>query len=161
MVISNSTPLINFGMIGKLNILKELFNQISIPNAVWREIVLGGREYPVSSLIKKADWIKRHSISNLELYRNLLREIDEGEAEVIVLAIENKAELVLLDEAEARDIAEYHGLNFSGTIGCLIEAKRVGIVSTIKPLLDKMINDAHYWIHDALYKNILIDNNEL
>ncbi|MBI5749618.1 MAG: DUF3368 domain-containing protein [Nitrospinae bacterium] len=148
-------------MIGKLGILKELFHQISMPNAVWREIVLEGKEYPVSSLIKKAEWIKKYSISNLELYRNLSREIDEGEAEVIVLAIEKKAELVLLDEVEARDIAEYHGLNFSGTIGCLIEAKRIGIVSAIKPMLDKMINDAHYWIHDDLYKNILIDNNEL
>ena len=161
-VICNSTILINFATIEEIDLLRKLFGSLIVPDAVWHELVLEDKDYKVSRIVKNAKWIRRESVlkSDNALYRTLSRELDAGEAEVIVLALEKKADLVLLDETEARDLAEFHGLNFIGSIGCLVEAKRSGLVSKIKPLLDKMIDNAQYWVSEELYKNVLMDNKE-
>jgi len=54
--------------------------------------------------------------------------IDYGEAEVIALALEKKTDLVLLDEKEAREVAERLGFRVLGTVGLLIWAKREGLI---------------------------------
>jgi hypothetical protein len=159
-IVSNSTPLINFAAVNEINILKELFKQILIPKAVWEEVVTRG--WPeTSNLIKKADWIVEEPISDLRLSKTLDRELDKGEAEAIVLAIEVSADLILLDELEARNIADIQGLNYMGSIGCLALAKRMGIIGEIKPLLDKMIHKARFWVNKELYNYVIIDNQEV
>ncbi|MCX7995953.1 MAG: DUF3368 domain-containing protein [candidate division WOR-3 bacterium] len=150
-VISNSSVLINFSMINRVEVLKILFREIIIPEAVWNEIVIEGKDYPTAKIVKSSDWIKRAKIKNRALFQALSREIDDGEAETIVLALEKNADIVLLDEIEARDIAAYYGLNYIGTIGCLIEAKERKLITSKKPILDEMINISHYWIDETLY----------
>jgi len=87
-------------------------------------------------------------------------ELDNGEAEAIALAIEKNAKLVLLDELAARNIAQFHSINFIGTIGCLVLVKRRGYIDSIKSLLDLIQTEGHFWISKKLYKRILIENNE-
>lgn len=123
-VVSNSTPLINFATINQLDLLRKLFGQIFIPQAVWDEVVIKGSRYESAILIKQAEWIKRKSIADKKFCSLLKQELDTGEAEAIVLAIELKADLILLDETEARSFAETLGLNFIGSIGCLVLSKR-------------------------------------
>jgi predicted nucleic acid-binding protein len=159
-IVSNSTPLINFATINEINILRELFKQILIPKAVWHEVVTTG--WPdTSENIEKSEWIVEGSISDLRLSRTLERELDKGEAEAIVLAIEVSADLILLDELEARNIADMQGLNYMGSIGCLALAKRIGLIDEIKPLLDKMIDKARFWVNKELYSYVLINNQEV
>jgi predicted nucleic acid-binding protein len=86
-------------------------------------------------------------------------ELDDGEAEVLVL--EKKASLLLLDETAARAIAESRRLPFTGSIGCLAEAKRLGIIPAVRPILDVMRTEARFWISENLYQRVLKDNNEL
>jgi len=64
--------------------------------------------------------------------------LSAGEIEAIVLAIERKAQLVLLDELESRAVAKHFRLNIMGSIGCLIEAKQRGIIPQIRSYLDCM-----------------------
>lgn len=159
-IVSNSTPLINFATINEINILRQLFKQILIPKAVWQEVVTSG--WPeTSNLIKKADWIVEEPISDFRLSKALDRELDKGEAEAIVLAIEVSADLILLDELEARNIAEIQGLNYMGSIGCLALAKKLGLIAKIKPSLDKMIDKARFWVNQELYNYVLLDNQEV
>ena len=70
---------------------------------------------------------------------NYLRtDLDRGEAEVLVLAEELHADWVLLDETKARLAAQLLGLRFTGTVGLLLLAKRVGKIAAIRPLLDEL-----------------------
>lgn len=148
-------------MTSEIEVLRKLFEEVTIPESVWREIVIEGKEYPTSRIIKNIRWIRVARISDKNLCHALLRDIDVGEAEAITLALEMKGDLILLDETEARDIAEYYGLNYIGTVGCLVEAKRRMIISKKKPLLNKMRNVARYWLDDELYMRILKDNKEI
>ena len=70
-------------------------------------------------------------------------------------------ELVLLDELAARNTAQFHNINFIGTIGCLVLAKRKGYIDLIKPILDSIKTRGNFWINNKLYKRILTENKEL
>lgn len=163
MIISNSTPLINFSAIQRLNILKQLFKKIYIPLAVQKELLIDGRDYPTAQAIKNADFILAQPVQpdNKRLIDALKLNLDEGEAEVIALALERNANLVILDEIAGRNTAESYNIPFTGSIGCLIEAKNRGIILEIKPLLDRMQNEAKIWVHPELYSKVLRDNQEL
>ena len=85
--------------------------------------------------------------------------LDEGEAEVIVLAQEIKADLVIIDEDKARKIAKLNNLKCTGTIGVLLDAKREGKIFQLKPFLDRLIAEGIY-ISDYLYNNAMVLSNE-
>lgn len=160
MIVSNSTPLINFAAINRLDILERLFGTVVIPPAVTYEVLEGGHRYPSMAAVREATCIARHDIGNMMLRDALLLDLDPGEAEAITLALEQKAELLLLDEIAGRTIAESYGLAFTGSIGCLIRAKQVGIIPAVKPLLDAMRDEARFWLHPRLYAGILLEQGE-
>ena len=97
-VVSNASPLINLARIGKLDLLHDLYGELTIPEAVWREVVVEGAGQPGADEVKGATWIKRHAVANRQLVHALQQELDAGEAEAIVLASEMEAELLLMDE---------------------------------------------------------------
>jgi predicted nucleic acid-binding protein len=160
MIVSNSTPLINFAAVNRLDILERLFGRVVIPPAVAYEVLEGGQRYPSMSAVQEAKCIAQHDISNMMLRDALILDLDIGEAEAITLALEQKADLILLDEIAGRTIAESYQLAFTGSIGCLIEAKRAGIIPAVKPLLDAMRDKARFWLHPRLYARILLEQGE-
>jgi len=81
-------------------------------------------------------------------------KLDLGESEAIVLANSIDADLIIIDERKARRIAKDIGLNATGTLGILVEAKQHGLVKELKPLLDKLIKD-EIRIIKKLYQDIL------
>lgn len=161
MIVSNSTPLINFAAIHRLDILEALFTTVHIPEAVEHELLERGRQYPSATEIQHAAFIVTHAVHNIMLREALTVDLDRGEAEALTLALEHHAELLLLDEITGRMMAESYNIPFTGTIGCLIEAKQVGVIPSIKPLLDAMQQDARFWVHRRLYRKILNAHGEL
>lgn len=137
-VVSDSSPLVHLSRIGRLSLLRGLFGEILIPLAVYREVVVEGRGRPGSSEVEKASWINVMEVRDKQLKRILQPVLDEGEAEAIVLALETNANLVLLDDREARLQAKRLGLRVAGTIGILLRAKRLGLIESLKKELDKL-----------------------
>ena len=84
----------------------------------------------------------------------LLTDLDRGEAEVIALAQELNADLVIIDERLARRHAKRLGLNLTGTLGVLLKAKRQGLLPAIKPLIDQLRHGG-IWLSDALVAEAL------
>ena len=72
------------------------------------------------------------------MVKSLLTKLGKGESEAIVLALETKADLVLLDDYKARATAEFMGLNMTGTVGMLSKAQKKGLISDLRPLLDEL-----------------------
>lgn len=89
----------------------------------------------------------------------LLYELDRGEAEVIILAKEKEIREVLIDEKVARMQAKILGLEVVGTLGLLLRAKKKGILSEIKPLIEKMLQRG-IWIRSKTVKGILKEAGE-
>ena len=77
------------------------------------------------------------------------------EAEVLALAVEVPADLVLFDERIARRVAARFGLRFVGLLGVLVEAKTKGLVLQILPILDQLLSQAGFWIAPQLYADVL------
>ncbi len=84
----------------------------------------------------------------------LSKDVDLGEAEAIALALESGIGDILIDDPKGRKIAQLHGLYPTGTIGVLLEAKRLGYINQVKPNLDKLIAN-RIRIGQSLYQQAL------
>jgi hypothetical protein len=86
--------------------------------------------------------------------------IDWGEAEAIALALELKADLLVMDERRGRAVATSYGLQVTGLLGVLLQAKRNNLIPAIKPLLDQLIEQADFRVSSQLYTTILQSASE-
>lgn len=151
-VISDTSPITNLIQIGKLDILKELFSEIIIPQEVYSELVeLDFQE----NILYSVDWIQTKQISDQKLVNNLVRDLDRGEAELIVLAIELRADVLLIDEKKGRKIAKEYGVEITGLLGVLKNAKSKGLIEKLEPVLQELILRTGFRIHPKLYEQIL------
>ena len=164
MIISNASPLIYLSKINKLDLLKKLFEEIVIPEEVYEEVVIKGKEkgfldaYKVEKAVED-NWIK---IKENKIERELEKfapEIDLGEIAVICLAKKMKPSLILLDDASARTIAESLGFNVKGTLYIILKAYKRRIITKkeAKNLIDELII-LGFRISHEFYINLL---NEL
>ena len=137
-VVANAGPLITLAKINQFDLLKELFGSVVVPVAVLDEVVRRGAAMPGAQETMNADWIETRVVAD-DLAVSILREsIGAGESEVIVLAQELDADLLLLDDALARRKAERVGLNVIGTLGVLLLAKQRGYLEMVKPVLGEL-----------------------
>ncbi|MGC8580404.1 MAG: DUF3368 domain-containing protein, partial [bacterium] len=87
--------------------------------------------------------------------------LDSGEASVIQLARELKADYVLIDERKGRKIArDIFNLKVIGTARILVDAKKNGILNNVGDAM-KQMKDAGYWIHDDIVKFALKEAKEI
>ena len=103
-VVSDASPLINFAIIGNLELLPKLFGEVILPQTVFEELTIKGESMAGADEIREADWIRVKSCTNQSLLLALRNQIDPGEAESIVLALELSADLILMDERMAGEL---------------------------------------------------------
>ncbi len=138
-VVSDTTPLIGLAAIGHFDLLEQLFGPIHIPQAVYNEAVIAGRERGgAKQEVASANWISTVHVQDRLAVEVLLDELDLGEAETIVLAREINADLVLMDEKKGRRKLAELGLNKIGTVGILLKAKQIGLLPTIQNDLEQL-----------------------
>ena len=159
-VVSNSSPLIHLAKIGHLDLLKYFFDEIIVPEAVYHECVTEGKDKEDAKKIEKAEWIKVVTIRDKNLNMALTMVLDEGEAEAIVLALEESADLILIDDSEAREVARNYGLNITGIAGILIRAKYEGKIASLKDVLEKL-KETGFWLSGDIYSKILREGGDL
>ena len=154
-VVCNATPVIALAAVGRLELLRAVYGEINIPDAVFHEVAVTGAGEPGAREITEASWIKRHTVRNTALISALALELDAGEAEAIALALDLTAGLILLDERRGRHAAARLGLNVAGTLGVLIAAKDRGLLGSVRPVLDELRVRAGFWIGDELHSAVL------
>jgi len=157
-IICNSGPLIALAGIHYLELLRDSYRAVSIPDAVYQEVT-SSSGLAGAQRIKECSWIYREVVETLP-DRVLMNELGRGEAEVIALALKKQAHKVLIDERKARRIAElYYGLSVIGTGGILLGAKRKGCIDAVRPLMQKM-RDNGYYLSDRLMERIAEEAGE-
>lgn len=123
-VVSNTSPILNLAIIGKLSLLHEQFNTVYIPQAVIEELRIQ-EELPGCSEIRKAveqGWITIIEVKDKEKVQLLNRDLDRGESEAIALALQVKADWILVDEKESRKICKSMGMKTTGLLGVILKA---------------------------------------
>ena len=154
-VVSDTSPLSNLFIIGRLELLHQLFEKIVVPTAVMNELLELEKRGIDLSLIKNAPWIDVVEVKHIDSIQKLLIDLDRGEAEAIVLAESMHADWLLIDETKGRNIAKLHGLRIVGLLGILLLAKEKGLISSVKPLITELISKAKFRIDDGLYHKII------
>ncbi len=154
-VVSNSSPLVSLSAIGRLDLLRDLYGAITIPQAVHDEVVVQGPGRPDPPRSGGIDWIIRRDVSDPDVVTALEGQLDRGEAEAIALASELQADLLLMDERLGRTEAARFGLRVIGVLGVLIEAKGRGRLQRIEPILDELQHDAGFRVSEALRARVL------
>ena len=154
-VIANTTPLIALANIDRLELLRELYGSIIIPQAVMDEII---RE-PAKQRVRRATWIKVEPIQDASQKDIFRARLHAGEVEVMILAREQKADLVIIDDDAAKKTAIFLGLNVTGTLGVLLKAKREGYLEKVEPVINELLCDGLF-ISDTVKSYVLKEAGE-
>ena len=155
-VIVNSTPVIGLANIGKLDVLRQMYGTITIPQAVFDEIKSPSVQRQVNA---NWDWIRVEQISDTSQKQMYRAKLHAGEVEVMILAQEKKADLVILDDNAAKKTAKFLGLRVIGTLGILVLAKKRGYIKEVSPVLDALKRDG-FFVSDDLCDLVLRQADE-
>lgn len=155
LVVSDTSPLTNLAAIGQFALLQKLYGSLLIAEAVWDELNAAGQHWPGRNEVAASTWIQRLAPKNRLLIAALRQDLDLGEAESIALALEQKADLILMDERDGRHKAMRLGLRPVGVVGVLLTAKARGHVVEVRPLLDALRQQAGFYLGDSLYREAL------
>jgi predicted nucleic acid-binding protein len=148
-VIVNSTPIIALHSTGRLEILRDLYGTIIIPEAVRDEVTIKD-----ARTLERYNWIHVKAISNAEAKITFTSALHDGEVEVMLLAREFGAGLVIIDDGLARKHAKYLNLTLTGTVGVILRAKEKGLLPEVKSVLDDLIADGLY-LSDSVFNSVL------
>ncbi len=147
-------------IIDKLFLLRENFFEIIVPQIVHKEILQLSKKYDLSKYLG-SEWISSIAITNNKLYTDLLKQVDAGESEAIVLSKEINAELLLIDERKGTLLARSFGIKTIGLLGVLLLSKEKKIIPVVKPILDELIANTTFRIDTILYTKVMKQANEL
>ena len=148
-IIADTSCLILLSKINELDLLKKTYGQITTTLDI---VIEFGETLP--------DWIVIESVIDQSIQEDLETKIDKGESSAIALALENKNSILILDDFKARKVAEKLNLTVTGTLGVMVKAKLLGIIPSVKPLLNK-IKATNFRISAELETEILESANEL
>jgi predicted nucleic acid-binding protein len=137
LVVVNATPVIALALLDQLSLLQPLYGSVMIPPAVQHEVMAGGANRIGVAELQHAPWIKLTPLQDPRR-ADLLSDLDRGEAEVIALAQEISADLVIIDERLARRHAKRLGLPLTGTLGVLLKAKQQHLIPSVSPLIETL-----------------------
>lgn len=155
--VSNTSPLLNLAVIGRLSLLQDRFGTVLMPPAVREELrVEEGR--PGSEALRgalRSGWLRVRAVEKQDLLAVLQNDLDRGEAEAIALAVELGGRRVLLDEREGRKRARALGLTVTGVLGILLWASGEGKLESARDAIERLKAEAGFYIAPSLEKEIL------
>ncbi|MCC5637100.1 DUF3368 domain-containing protein [Nostoc sp. CHAB 5844] len=158
-IVADSSPLISLSIIAQLELLPQLYQRILLPPSVWNEVTVQGVGLPGSQAVSQLTWLEIQTPEALML-EPLSILVDLGEAEAIALAQSIPDSTVLLDDAQARRVAERLGIRRIGTLGILRKAKKAGLIVEVKVYIEQLRNNGIY-IRPSLIDAVLRDVGEL
>lgn len=151
--VSNSTPLIALSKIGRLDLLRDYFDEVLIPEEVYDEVVRRGGNLAGAAEVASCNWIKVENVMNRVAVETLSITLDKGEAEAIILAKEKNA-LLIIDDGDGRKTAELLGLKITGTVGILLLASQDGKLDLKRTMDDLKV--VGFRLSNKEYKRILL-----
>ncbi|MCH8003081.1 MAG: DUF3368 domain-containing protein [Nanoarchaeota archaeon] len=153
-MIINASPLIIFGKLNKIDILKKIYGYIEITNGVYQEVVINGIKKNSNDAFIIKEYIDNKDIKIVNLTEKIIGKakkiaviygIDTGEAETIALALQLNKKGAIIDEISAREAAKAFGIKPIGTLRVLIMAYKDNLINAIeiKGLISEMENSKY------------------
>jgi predicted nucleic acid-binding protein len=142
-IISDTSCLIALSRIEKLDLLKDLYQEIIITTDVHQEF---GGSLP--------DWILITEVKDKQKQKELEKRLDKGEASSIALALETDNSILIIDEIKGRRIAQSFNIDIIGTIGIILLADKKGLISDVIGTILRLVNKG-FRLSDILINKII------
>lgn len=126
-VISDTSPICYLLLIGEIELLPQLYGQVLIPKTVQHELSDARSPVSVQTWINcPPEWL---IIQTVDVPTNTnLDGLDPGEQAAIILAQQQNANLIIIDDLLGRQVAQSYGLRVTGLLGVLDEAAQQNLV---------------------------------
>lgn len=151
-IVSDTSPITSLIQVNRLDLIRQVLGKVIIPETVYDELCKVPNQ---QSILDAQPWIFVQKANNRQKVAELEKDLDAGESEAIVLALEVNADFLVIDEWKGRERAEELGLKIIGLLGLLLRAKKEGFVTSVKLEMDELIEKAEFRINPLLYKQIL------
>jgi predicted nucleic acid-binding protein len=149
LLLPDTSSLIFLGKIGRLDMLRELYGEVIVTEAVVSEHIL-----PLPA------WVNVAQPQNRTYQELLEQSVDRGEASIIALAIERQQCIVSLDDLKARKLAKSLGLRVTGTLGLLYKGKVAGLIPSVRETLHQL-KSVDFRISEEVEMEVLRLSDEL
>jgi predicted nucleic acid-binding protein len=153
--VSNTSPLSNLAIIGRLDFLKQRYGTVRIPPAVARE--LSALSHPAAQARLTAalaeGWLLVDNIPSSP--PPLPFSLDAGETEAIALALATRADVLLMDEKRGREAARRCGLTVAGALGELLHARQTGLLPDLRHEIKRLRTEAGFFVDAEIERFIL------
>lgn len=154
-VIADTSVILNLCRIGRVELLQALFSEVYAPREVADEFTRIVSTYPLFAGMFFPSWIGIREVSGSLKKDHPQLNLDAGESAAIQLAIESKANAVLLDERLGREAAMMLGLQVLGILGVLLLAKQCGLLGSVRPVLDELQSRSRFWLSEKAREKFL------
>jgi len=159
-VVSDTSPLSNLAIIGRLDFLKRRYGVVRIPPAVAQE--LSALSHPAAKASLTAalaeGWVM---VENAPASPQPLPfPLDVGESEAIALALATRADVLLMDEKRGREAARRNGLAVGGVLGELLHARQVGLLPDLRSEIHRLRSEAGFFVDAEIERFILLQEGE-
>ena len=154
-VVADTSVLLNLCRIQQIDLLQKLFQEIVIPPAVAGEFSRLASHAVRFQGLQLPGWIRQQSVSTVPASLRATPGLDPGELAALALALELRADAILVDERRGHQVAVQLGLRTIGVIGVLLQAKSAGLIPLVRPLLDSLEQDALFWIGSGIRDRVL------
>lgn len=157
-IVADTTPLISLMKCDCLEVLRDLFGEVQIPEAVYKELTSNPKFTEEAGVISDSEFIHMVNIEDRKMVTLFKRGtgLGIGESEAIILSDELHADFLLMDEVKGRKIATQMGIRIMGTVGVLLLAYESGILNEedIKSAIE-LLRGAGRHISENLFEQLL------
>jgi len=157
LVVSDTSPLLNLALIDHLSLLTSQFSGITVPAQVWEELTRGESGLDALQELRDGEFLTVVDVEESNLFTEIFQHLDYGETAAICYAIEQDADLLLLDERDGRQVARRHDLKVTGVIGILLRGANDGHIDLQNEL--DALREVGFWLSDELYMKVLSEGN--
>ena len=160
--VSNTSPISNLAIIGRLELLRQRYEHVAVPPAVageLRNLTHPAARETIEAAIQDG-WMAVEAVPASSVLRELRRTLDAGEAEAIALAAATATDVLLIDERLGRIAARGHRLKVAGVLGELLHAKFSGLLPSVREEMRKLRSEARFFIRADIESFILSQAGE-
>jgi len=150
----DTSVLIALGKLGYLGLVKKLFDELVIADSVFEEVKGSEVFEQVNGLINDG-FARVVRSTRRELLSMLVLHLGKGEAETIALALEMEAEVVMLDDLEARRLARRFKMKIVGTLGVIKALINAELVKENPESLCERLIEQGFWVDRELCVRVL------
>jgi predicted nucleic acid-binding protein len=159
-VVSNTSPLSNLAIIGRLDLLKRRYGRVMIPSAVLLELqnLSHSRANARIAAALTEGWLITATLAAAPPQSS--PSLDAGENEAIALALSTHADVLLMDERRGREVARRHGLTVAGVLGELLHARQNGLLPDLRREINRLRSEAGFFVGAQIEAFILSQAGE-